>query len=104
MFDQRRAARRRDLVDCHETVFVTPHAVQRYQERYAPRLGYQTALARLIDLVAASHKVRDLPDGRELWRAPRRWQKAQFIMGRENSGRPQVVTVWPPCKAWRCPT
>lgn len=84
-------------------MFVTPHAVERYRERYAPRLTYEAALARLIDMAAAAHKVRDLPDGCELWRAPRRWLKAQFVVGRRDDGLPQVVTVWPPCETWRCP-
>lgn len=91
--------------------FVTPHAVQRYQQRVEPGLTYEQALARLIDLSNTARYVKtyerdpDSPsekyrNGYELWRGPRPRRLRCWIAQphvEEIAGHkalPQLVTVF----------
>jgi hypothetical protein len=76
--------------------FVTPHAVQRYIERFEPGLNHEEALEHLI---AMSENVRYIKTfdhgdraGLELWRGPRP-RKFRFWVGRKEDGAPQLVTI-----------
>lgn len=81
--------------------FVTPHAVHRYQQRVR-RWQLRGGLAALIEAGEAAHKVRDLGDGVELWRAHRRHGGIRLRVARMGEGLPQVMTVLPACSspAW----
>lgn len=93
--------------------FVTPHAVQRYQERYFPDMSYERARDDLIRITSAGSKKADYrgigklremwPEAQlEIWRGPRigtharqdRRSRLRFIVGYASGGDlPQVVTV-----------
>lgn len=76
--------------------FVTPHAVHRYRERFAPGLDYDEALEILIMLSENVRYIKtfDYGDrkGLELWRGPRP-RKFRFWVGRSEEGYPQLVTI-----------
>ncbi|HTQ79796.1 MAG TPA: hypothetical protein VMM92_07355 [Thermoanaerobaculia bacterium] len=74
--------------------FITPHAVHRYIERFAPRLSYEEALA---DLIRASHearRVKILPTGLVLYRGPKPRRLRFFLQEAvEPPALPILVTV-----------
>lgn len=87
--------------------FITPHAVQRYTERYRPGVTYEVALGELITLTSAATRVGTANNGvGEVWRGPRigpkskqhRCSRLRFVVmaaANDNGGElPQVVTVW----------
>lgn len=89
--------------------FVTPHAVHRFQQHYRPDASYNRALGELVRLTSAGRLVGPAKGEQlraafgelELWRGPRvgtharqsRVSRLRFIVGRNESGLPQVVTV-----------
>ena len=90
--------------------FVTPHAVQRYRERIDPRASYEEALeilaaeserARFVKLIPAGHGLPAcaLFKGRALARKA----YLRLLVGRNEDGAPQLVTVLPPHANWRPP-
>lgn len=76
--------------------FVSPHAVRRFIERFAPRLDYDGALESLIEQSVTAHFVKLTRhggiDGFELWRGPKPW-RARFVVHPGGSGLPVLVTV-----------
>lgn len=89
--------------------FVTPHAVERYRERFRQTVGYRTALRELILITSAAKRVGTTHDGRgEIWRGPRigakskqdRRSRLRFVVANGERGElPQVVTVLAPRSA-----
>ncbi len=93
--------------------FITPKAVRRFIERFAPELTYEPALAELIRLTSAGRymapylgeQIGASVEGAELWRAPRvntgtgsqaATSRMRFVVGHGGEGPlPQVVTVLP---------
>lgn len=88
--------------------FVTPHAVRRYRERFAPGLRYEAARDELIRLTTAGKYVERyrglhaMGGHLELWRGPKiggartqdRRSRLRFVVGRGGLGvLPQVITV-----------
>lgn len=85
--------------------FITPHAVQRYIERYRPWISRERALEELILITSAARYVEPARScgGGELWKGPRIGRKARqdirsrlrFIVrdGANEGDLPQVVTV-----------
>ena len=74
--------------------FVTPHAVRRYIERFAPRSTYEEALSALIRVSAEARRVKTLPTGLVLYRGPKPRRLRFFLQ--ENvapSALPILVTV-----------
>jgi hypothetical protein len=51
--------------------FITPHAVRRYLQRFAPRSTYPEALAELIRASVSARRVKVLPTGLVLYRGPK---------------------------------
>jgi hypothetical protein len=72
--------------------FITPHAVERYRERVAPRMAYEMALWCLVQLSMQAHRVRDKAPGIEMWRGPKP-ERLRFLVATGNSGLPQLLTV-----------
>ena len=74
--------------------FITPHAVQRYIERFAPRSSYEEALSALIRESTAARRVKALPTGLVLYRGPRPRRLRFFLQeGVEAPALPILVTV-----------
>ena len=72
--------------------FITPHAVQRYRERAARSISYETALAELIQQSECAHRVKPMRDGAELWRGPKPLRLRMIVMP-QKAGLPQLLTV-----------
>lgn len=74
--------------------FMTPHAVQRYIKRFAPRSTYEEALGALIRESAEARRVKVLPTGLVLYRGPRPRRLRFFLQeGVEGPALPILVTV-----------
>lgn len=87
--------------------FVSPHAVEKYRERFAPLLTYEEALAELVEASKTAHYVKtydhhenSVRGGLELWRGPRPL-RLRYWVGRREDGLPQLVTVVGPHDRWR---
>lgn len=78
--------------------FVTPHAIDQYLLRVRPGLSRQHALVDLIRMSAGATKVKDLPDGRELWRSPNKGvvRRLLFIVAPSQEGVLPVIETVPP--------
>jgi hypothetical protein len=74
--------------------FITPHAVQQYIRRFAPRFTYEEALGALIHESTGARRVKVLPTGLVLYRGakPRR---LRFYLQEdvEAPALPVLVTV-----------
>ena len=74
--------------------FITPHAVRRYIDRFAPRATYEEALSALIRLSAEARRVKTLPTGLVLYRGPRPRRLRCFLQeGVKDHALPVLVTV-----------
>lgn len=78
--------------------FVTPHAIDQYLLRVRPGVSRQEALADLIRTSLGATKVRDFPDGRELWRGPNKGvvRRLLFIVAPSREGVLPVIETVPP--------
>ncbi|MGE0493305.1 MAG: hypothetical protein AB7S38_29120 [Vulcanimicrobiota bacterium] len=76
-------------------LFVTPHAVRRYRERWARGLSYEQALGELIRLTQEARPVKQLESGAWLWQGPRPL-RLRFVVEEPDPGQlPALVTVLP---------
>jgi len=76
-------------------LFVTPHAVRRYRERWARGLTYEQALGELINLTKEAKKVKQFKSGAWLWQGPRPL-RLRFVVEKSESGKlPVLVTILP---------
>ena len=74
--------------------FMTPHAVRRYIERFAPRSTYDEALSALIRASVEARRVKTLPTGLALYRGPRPRRLRFFLQEDvEYPALPILVTV-----------
>jgi len=87
--------------------FITPHAIEKYRERFAPYLTYEEALEDLIEQSRKAHYVKtydhhpnSIRGGLELWRGPRP-RRLRYWVGLDNDGKPQLVTVIGEHDRWR---
>jgi hypothetical protein len=74
--------------------FITPHAIERYRERFAPRFTYEEALSELIRASQAARRVKILPTGLVLYRGPKP-RRLRFFLQEEVAPNdlPILVTV-----------
>lgn len=74
--------------------FITPHAVEQYIRRVAPRFTYEQALGALIHASVEARRVKVLPTGAVLYRGPKP-QRLRFFLreGVEAPALPVLVTV-----------
>jgi hypothetical protein len=74
--------------------FITPHAVNRYIRRFAPRSTYEEALGALIRESAAARRIKVLPTGAVLYRGARP-RRLRFFLREdvEAPALPILVTV-----------
>jgi hypothetical protein len=74
--------------------FMTPHAVHRYIQRFAPQSSYEEALSALIRVSAEARRVKILPTGLVLYRGPRPRRLRFFLQENvEYPALPILVTV-----------
>lgn len=78
--------------------FVTPHAVRQYRLRCrsAGKLTYEEALADLVRMSEAAHRVKELKTGIALYRGPRP-HRLRFIVAETPNVRgnlPQLITCY----------
>jgi len=74
--------------------FITPHAVRRYRERFAPGSTYEEALAELIRASMVARRVKVLPTGLVLYRGPKP-RRLRFFLQEDVAppALPVLVTV-----------
>ena len=74
--------------------FITPHAVQRYRERFASRATYEEALSELIRASVTARRVKVLPTGFVLYRGPKP-RRLRFFLQEDVAplALPVLVTV-----------
>jgi hypothetical protein len=81
--------------------FITPHAVARYREKIDSRASYAAALARLVEMSTAAHRVSVQADGVEVWRVGKRHGRLRFkVHSAHGDELPQLLTVLPSCEAY----
>lgn len=76
--------------------FVTPHAVERFRARIAPRLSYDQALgviARSLESADRWKKAKSRPD--HYWLRTRRPYALRVLVGPGEGPLPAVVTILP---------
>ena len=74
--------------------FVTPHAVNRYRQRFAPGSPYEEALAELIRASETARRVKVLPTGLVLYRGPKPRRLRFFVQEQVGPlALPALVTV-----------
>jgi hypothetical protein len=72
--------------------FVTPHAVERYIQRFARGLTYEQALEDLIAYSGTAHYVKEWKPSIDLWKGPKP-RRLRFWVGKREDGAPQLITV-----------
>ena len=74
--------------------FITPHAVARYRQRFAPGFTYEEALAELIRASETARRVKVLVTGLVLYRGPKP-RRLRFFLQEEVGplALPALVTV-----------
>ncbi|MFY9825577.1 MAG: hypothetical protein WAM82_29655 [Thermoanaerobaculia bacterium] len=74
--------------------FITPHAVEKYIQRFAPRFTYEEALGALIRESTHARRVKVLPTGLVLYRGPKPRRLRFFLQENvEAPALPVLVTV-----------
>ena len=74
--------------------FITPHAVERYRERFARGATYEESLAELIRASHEARRVKVLPTGLVLYRGPKPRRLRFFLQEDvEPPALPILVTV-----------
>lgn len=92
--------------------FVTPHAIDRWIERFTPRSFREAPLTEamrarvlgwIIDETERARFVKRLASGVELWRGPKP-RRIRFLVGASSDGAlPALLTVMPACDGWMRP-
>lgn len=78
--------------------FITPHAIAQYRSRACPGLGYEDALADLVQASQTAHFVRPAHDGCELWRGGLPLRLRFVVAPPKSPGKlPVLVTVLRGC-------
>lgn len=72
--------------------FVTPHAVQRFRERFAHEMTYEQAWEFLIAQSKTARYVKEWKPGVFLFRGPRP-KRLRYWVGFEEGRQPQLITV-----------
>jgi hypothetical protein len=87
---------------CHATktgargrFFVTPHAVERYQERVHRGICYDRALREILEICERAHYVKDYHGGAQYWRGPKPMRLRLLVAPAVGDELPQVITILP---------
>lgn len=76
-------------------LFVTPHAVRRYRERWARGLTYEEALGELVNLASQARRVKRMESGAWLWQGPRPLRLRLVVDESKPGLLPVLVTILP---------
>ena len=75
-------------------VFITPHAVRRYQlrTRLGRSMSFEEARLHLIEQFAKAHAVKSTPHGAVLFRGPKP-ERLRMLIGQGEGNLPALITV-----------